>query len=467
MNLNPQPEYSEQLELNGAVPEKYIDSARRAAEHLGWQIASLSENEIMCQTPGDKSSLGECITIRRDGSALFFHSRSVDEIRWAENQNYNNARLFADAIATVIEQNREMERKVQAGAADILKALIPSKAYLVTPVLIYINVFVFLCMVVSGVSFINPETQSLLAWGGDFRGLTMSGQWWRLITSMFLHAGIIHLLMNMYALLYIGMYLEPLLGRVRYTAAYLLSGVCASLMSITMHEFSVGVGASGAIFGLFGVFLAMLTTKHIESSTRNALLKNISVFIVYNLLYGIKGNTDNAAHIGGLISGVIIGYAYFAGLARRDTLPQQAPVISILSAAVFVTAFITLVSLPNNLVVYEKKMKSFVEMESMALEVYNMNPSGPKEDMLYNIAERGIYYWDEDIQILNDLSKINLPDKFKEKNKKLIAYCQLRKKIYKLLYKKIDENTDAYDDELKADNEEISKMIDDLKDKDK
>ena len=71
------------------------------------------------------------------------------------------------------------------------------------------------------------------------------------------------LLMNMYALLYIGMLLEPLLGRFRFTAAYLLSGICSSLMSITIHEYSVCVGASGAIFGLFGVFLVMLTTKHI------------------------------------------------------------------------------------------------------------------------------------------------------------------------------------------------------------
>ena len=207
----------------------------------------------------------------------------------------------------------------------------------------------------------------------------------------------------------------------------------------------------------------MLTTKHIEKSTRTPLLKNIGIFILYNLLSGVNGNIDNAAHIGGLLSGIAIGYIYFPGLEQRATLKQQQQVISVVTVAVFILTFIILNSLPNNLLTYERKMKSFSNIESMALDAYKTRPNESKETILYNLKDRGIYYWNENINIINELDKINLPDKFRAKNAKLLTYCQLRIKIYELIYKQIDENTTAYADELKEDNDELSKIIDNIK----
>ena len=123
-----------------------------------------------------------------------------------------------------------------------------------------------------------------------------------MITNCFLHIGILHLAFKMYALIFIGVLLEPYLGKLRFAVAYLLTGVFASVASLYWHDHTVSAGASGAIFGMYGVFLAMLTTNLIPKSVRKGLLASIGLFVAYNLLYGLKGwGIDaNAAHIGGL-----------------------------------------------------------------------------------------------------------------------------------------------------------------------
>ncbi len=107
-------------------------------------------------------------------------------------------------------------------------------------------------MILTGVDIMVPDTESLIAWGANFRPITLAGEWWRLLTSCFLHIGIIHLLMNLYALMYIGIQLEPHLGKTRFLAAYLLTGIAGSANSLYWHEFTVSAGASGAIFGMYG-----------------------------------------------------------------------------------------------------------------------------------------------------------------------------------------------------------------------
>ena len=202
-------------------------------------------------------------------------------------------------------------------------ALLISKTYVVTPVLVYANVLVFVAMVLAGLSPLQPTAKSLFEWGGNLAPAVVAGQWWRLFSYMFLHGGALHLIMNMFALLYIGMFLEPLMGRVRITGAYLLTGIFAGLLSIGIHTNSVGVGASGAIFGMYGVFLSMLTTNHIQKTQRKTMMRSILFFVVYNLLAGLQGNTDNAAHIGGLLSGIAIGFAYYPGIAKKSSTKKQ------------------------------------------------------------------------------------------------------------------------------------------------
>ncbi|RYZ56080.1 MAG: rhomboid family intramembrane serine protease, partial [Chitinophagaceae bacterium] len=218
----------------------------------------------------------------------------------------------------------EKEALEAAEVEEVMNLSTGSKT--LTYALIGINVLLFIAMVASGVHFFAPQTADLLKWGANFMPLTTGGEWWRLLSSTFIHIGIIHLLFNMYALYMAGIYLEPMLGKGRYLAAYLCTGVLASVCSTWWHgAATVSAGASGAIFGLYGVFLALLTTKLIPQTVRKALLQSIGVFVVYNLVYGAgaKG-IDNAAHLGGMISGLVLGYLYFFSLRKPSFRPAMA-----------------------------------------------------------------------------------------------------------------------------------------------
>lgn len=183
------------------------------------------------------------------------------------------------------------------------------------------NIAVFILMVVSGVSIFEPTALEIYDWGGNIAvAVSEDGEWWRLFTCMFVHIGIIHIAFNMYALLIIGTYLEPLLGKMRFAMAYVLTGVAASLVSNWWHADNptVSAGASGAIFGMYGVFLALLTTNLIPKEIRTQMLQSIGVFVAYNLLYGMKSGVDNSAHVGGLVSGFALGYVFYAMLKKEQ-----------------------------------------------------------------------------------------------------------------------------------------------------
>lgn len=191
------------------------------------------------------------------------------------------------------------------------KSLSFVKLYKVTCIVIGLNLLVFIVMVFAGLGFISFEGRDLLNWGADYRPATINGQWWRLVTSIFLHGGLMHLLLNMYGLFFVGIFLEPLLGRLKYAAAYLICGIAASITSIWWHPATVSIGASGAIFGLYGVLTALLTTNRADFKSKKSLLLFSLFFIVINLVMGLAGGIDNAAHIGGLICGLLLGYIFY------------------------------------------------------------------------------------------------------------------------------------------------------------
>jgi membrane associated rhomboid family serine protease len=153
----------------------------------------------------------------------------------------------------------------------------------------------------------SDNSMVLLRMGATSSTLVMGGEWWRLIGSMFLHIGIIHLIVNMYALISVGGVLERYLGNIKFLALYALSGVAGSAASAFMGT-QVGAGASGAIFGLFGAaaLIGWRYRNEIPTAFRNQLAGGMAVTIIYNLLYGFgHQGIDNSAHIGGLVAGLI------------------------------------------------------------------------------------------------------------------------------------------------------------------
>lgn len=215
---------------------------------------------------------------------------------------------------------------------------IPGKEHTATIILMDINICIFLIMVISGVGIFEPSTLALLQWGADFGPLTLTGDWWRTIACNFVHIGIFHLVFNMYAFLYVGVMLETLIGMRRMVISYLLTGVCSAAFSLYLHAETISAGASGAIFGLYGIFLAFLFFHRIPKEQRKALLASILIFVGYNLLYGMKEGIDNAAHIGGLLSGFLLGIIYVIGYRFEKKKVQR--MISIIGELVIFGIFL-------------------------------------------------------------------------------------------------------------------------------
>jgi membrane associated rhomboid family serine protease len=154
------------------------------------------------------------------------------------------------------------------------------------------------------------DLRVLVDMGAMVPGLVENGQYWRLVTAIFLHAGPLHLLFNVYALMIFGNLVEEAFGTLRFGAVYFVTGFAASAASFAFgSEGRVAVGASGAIFGLLGAWLAYNWRRR-ELSMAQANVRMALMLIVINLIFGfsVRG-IDNTAHIGGLVAGVLAGLA--------------------------------------------------------------------------------------------------------------------------------------------------------------
>jgi rhomboid protease GluP len=197
----------------------------------------------------------------------------------------------------------------------------------VTQIIFGINAAVFVGMVLSSSSGMNFPGSTLVHWGANVGALTFSGEWWRLLTNVFVHGGLLHIGFNMWCLWNLGQLCESLYGRWTYAAIYLICGIGASLASATLHPYVPSVGASGAIFGLAGALIAAfkLGEFSVQRSALSGTLRSLGGFVVYNLIFGaIIPGIDNAAHIGGLITGLIVGALIAVGAPRQEQAPRRA-----------------------------------------------------------------------------------------------------------------------------------------------
>ena len=232
-------------------------------------------------------------------------------------------------------QASSLEAPVGAGSV-VVAPTAANFTPVVTLTLIGLNALVYVAMGLSGVSWTDPSVEHAVRWGADFGPLTLSGQWWRVLTSTFVHFGTIHIALNMWCLWSLGVSLERFMGRAAFAVSYVLSGMTASLVSIAWNPWRVSAGASGAIFGVAGTFVSYLFFKKapIDKSQVRQKLKSLLIFIFYNLLYGASGNVDNSAHLGGLVAGLILGWLAPGILRRTDAaMPAEGSMASASAAA--------------------------------------------------------------------------------------------------------------------------------------
>ena len=238
--------------------------------------------------------------------------------------------ILTGATECACGQNLEGLPALSEGRPDV-PSMKPRRGFVpqVTYLLIGLNVLVFLVMTLAGGS---THIQILLDFGAMYRPFIAQGEYWRLITPLFLHIGIMHILFNMYALLILGGIAEQIYGPTRYFYLYLICGVGGTLASARFST-AVSAGASGAIFGLAGIAL-VVGYRHrdrISASFKKVVGQGIIPFVLFNLAYGMfnKG-IDNYAHIGGLLTGALSGFLIPPLSAAQPAVRRRLPPAGIL-----------------------------------------------------------------------------------------------------------------------------------------
>lgn len=180
-----------------------------------------------------------------------------------------------------------------------------------TEIIIGIQVIAFILMTIAGGS---TNTNVLVEFGARMTPLIQQGQWWRLITPVFLHIGLMHIVVNSITIYYIGTQIEMIFGHWRFLMIYFLSGITGNIASFVFLPNTLSAGASTAIFGLFGAFL-MLGESYRNNAYIRLLSRQFLLFVVLNLVFDLfSPGIDIYGHIGGLLGGFLL--AYLVGVPR-------------------------------------------------------------------------------------------------------------------------------------------------------
>jgi rhomboid protease GluP len=445
--------------------EIFIVAAHKAVTSLGWQILYMSDEGIVAGVED-----GIQVRILKEENHINIGSLGGDNQtaqRNVENLNHSFEKALATLHPEMVEaqyihlsqsfknsQNVEPKQKKR-----LSNLLVPSKNFLFTPVIIYINVLIFIVMVIKGIDFFSPDPEMMIHWGANFKPETLNGEWWRLITACFLHFGILHLVLNMYALLYIGIMLEPLIGKWRFISAYFLTGIASSALSLYWNDPIVSAGASGAIFGMYGMFIAMLVGNVVHKSVQKDLLASMAGFVVINLGIGFTtSGIDNAAHIGGLISGMIIGFIMIPALKNPKHMS--------LNIVAYIGAL--LIGLGSGWFSYNYSTNINAQYQDL-IEAFSKNEQAciPTLSHLqeYNektaeiITDSILPYWKKNQQINNQIKALKLPEYLKKHSVLLQEYTDLRIKSFDLVIKRSKDESSAYDNAIEKTNSEIQNIL--------
>ena len=253
------------------------------------------------------------------------------------NKAYKNLRdkfvYKEEGFELISKLTKEIEEKNIKEGQEREKYMKNNKP-IITYILIFINIVMFVLMYMLGNG--SENTNTLIDFGANYILLTKAGEYYRLITSGFLHIGLIHLLLNMYSLYIVGTQVEYFYGKVKYIIIYLFSLIMGSLFTVALSSVNtVSAGASGAIFGLLGSIL-YFGVKY-RGYIGNSLINQIVPVVALNLIIGFTTpGIGNAAHIGGLVGGYLISMAVGIGIDKKE---QQGSKINGIIISTILTIF--------------------------------------------------------------------------------------------------------------------------------
>jgi rhomboid protease GluP len=313
--------------------EDLPDTAFKVQFSRFWNNGSRARNSFNLSRRGEIKFSGDTLIVNAFRREMLFMGARI-ELTFARASITDVSQLANFVSLNIVRPNQDLEtlgfwtqdegdakRIVQALPSTVSTAGNALKEYqaqlklldrgdYVTKALVAANILVFGAAGLAGAGFFVPNAEVLQAWGTNIGPLTMDGQWWRLVTSMFLHFGVFHLALNMWALYVGGRLAERLFGSQAFALLYFASGLAGSLGSLIWNPAVNSAGASGAIFGVYGAMLAFFLRKHsaLPASVISQQRWSGVAFIGFNLMNGFShAGIDNAAHIGGLSVGFVMG----------------------------------------------------------------------------------------------------------------------------------------------------------------
>ena len=242
-------------------------------------------------------------------------------------------------ILAAIRHARKVLTQVPRGCEAFFEMLRQrTHRVVVTPTILGLIAAIFVVMCVGAGAFSEPGT--LLGWGGSFGPRTTNGEWWRLVTAMFVHSGMLHVVANVAGLAWIGFMVERLVGPVAFAATYLTAGLLAGLAGLSAHQAAVNVGSSGAIFGMYGLlFASMIWGLHRRSTATiplvalKGLAPGAAVFLLYDLMtQGLYSEARFVGFVAGLGSGLILA----AGVSQPKPARRRVATVAVATIAIVV-----------------------------------------------------------------------------------------------------------------------------------
>lgn len=472
-------QYEKRVPPDGLSNWEIFSIAQQACKDLDWEYLIVDEKTFTATTPTHWTLSEQIIkVIVEDGEIIFeSQSESLDLYEAGRNKknieeqllpaykkskrrvSYEELQFAANALKT------ETIRQIRSGNRIASERMtFGFKDHEVTFMLIAINLLVYAVMILKGVDYVNPAVKDIIGWGGNLKFNVSGGEWWRLITAVFVHIGIFPMLVNIIGLYFIGLMVEPILGKFKFLIAYLCTGVIAGLASIYWVEEGVTAGASGAVFGMYGVLLAFATTSYINKKFPKSWLICIAAYAVFNVLMGLHGASDNAANIGGLVAGIGIGYLFYffhfkLNLARAGGTRISFEILLITSLLVFLYVR---KNGKDDTLRFEKEVMKLNQIELKAMTQMQQLQSKTNEEAVMVLRDSALPQWRHFQKEIMKTDAYRLDDEFKQKRKLLSKYAELRIHQTELIYKSISEETDKYNGEINEISDKIDKIIDQL-----
>lgn len=314
------------------------------------------------------------------------------------------------------------------------------KYVFVTYVIILTNLVIFLLQFFSGDNSLDPEVA--LKWGANFAPFTLDTDWWRLVSCMFVHNGLFHFLMNMFGLYQIGRAIEKEIGSLNLFLIYIISGVFASLASAYWNLFTFSVGASGAIFGLFGFEVASEIIKSAKDHKRvRFVLINFFLYLSVVLFLGTQFPFDNAGHLGGLIMGIILAVCF--KVVKTRSVAWSSAAVLLISLPIL---FLGFKWIPR----YQKKYYDIGQKMLITERRANQISGGDyTSDAIFIKDLKSVMpSWDSIVWSLDSLK--NIPEELSEDKLKFQQYVQARSLEMQYIITYIEQESYIYFDSLEV-----------------